>query len=925
MKVDEEGREGERQVGRLGRWMGFFGLQVAKRPVFVIALMTLLTCLAAVGFVRIKIISDGIKLWVPQDSKAMFDRSSVTQIFDTHKNFVFLNIVPTGEHHSLLYSEAFDESIRLHDVVSTEAKDGLSRSYKDLCLKMSWADTCYFSGSKYLDLGNANITLFQNNIEQEIKSELFTVVTRAHTDTTLALRNVKSCGSPHQRRMDISGLVGDYVDCKVLKLGYALADGVDPVHVAEWFAAVEGMTEDFNKRARYSKAYVFHRLSLDQAIQQTVLGDLHLMVTCFILMISTSVFMLIKFRYNPARPALFRYFVDWKSSRVFLGCIAVVNVALSIAGGYGIAVGVVGVEFNTLCAILPFILVGIGVDDAFVLVCGLDKATQKLKYEPLGTKTYKEITCDRIKETMTSVGPTVTATSLTNIIAFLLGSVTAIPALRSFCIYAGICILCDYIMQVTFFLSVMTLFEYRQVKRYMAQRARAEKNASAEECSTSSDKAAAVSPKKQREEIYSVFDIFGWFFSEFLGPLVTKGFLFRAAVILSAAACAAVSIYGVMNIQQGLPLKDLTTIGSNLYTYFELEENSFENQVGPETALYFIGDNDCKKRSIDIAKPMYQQKLLDSHRYIVANSKHIKFTQQTWLEELIRFADKNSTLVVDLGGEKYVEENHFYPTLSNFLNSGVYSEFSNDLRIAKSECSDKLEVISSRFHYSHAPTGKDYGIRKKALREIRTLEKECQEMYWKDVEGANIFLYGLEYLFWEQDAVLLKECLLSLGLAVAGVFIVSVAIIGFHFTPIIVIVTAITLVDLYLFGFLYLLGLRFNAVTVVNLVMAVGLSIDYSLHIAHSCLDSADGRGTNPVEYALKTIGPAVLAGGISTFMGILPLAGSTTFIFKMFFKLMGGTVVFGMFVSLFLLPTLLSLSHRKSKHQHPDPGNVLG
>ncbi|QDZ25347.1 hypothetical protein HOP50_16g78960 [Chloropicon primus] len=69
--------------------------------------------------------------------------------------------------------------------------------------------------------------------------------------------------------------------------------------------------------------------------------------------------------------------------------------------------------------------------------------------------------------------------------------------------------------------------------------------------------------------------------------------------------------------------------------------------------------------------------------------------------------------------------------------------------------------------------------------------------------------------------------------------------------------------------------------------MAVGRSIDYSLHIAHSCLDSADGRGTNPVEYALKTIGPAVLAGGISTFMGILSLAGSTTFIFKMFFKLM--------------------------------------
>ena len=92
--------------------------------------------------------------------------------------------------------------------------------------------------------------------------------------------------------------------------------------------------------------------------------------------------------------------------------------------------------------------------------------------------------------------------------------------------------------------------------------------------------------------------------------------------------------------------------------------------------------------------------------------------------------------------------------------------------------------------------------------------------------------------------------------------------------------------------------------------MAVGLSIDYSLHMAHSCLEKV--TGADPVAHALRNIGPAVLAGGISTFMGILPLVGSTTFIFKMFFKLMGGTVLFGQFVSLILLPTLLSFSTKR-------------
>ena len=69
-------------------------------------------------------------------------------------------------------------------------------------------------------------------------------------------------------------------------------------------------------------------------------------------------------------------------------------------------------------------------------------------------------------------------------------------------------------------------------------------------------------------------------------------------------------------------------------------------------------------------------------------------------------------------------------------------------------------MASSRFRYSHAPTGKDYGVRKKALREIRHLERECQERYWSDAKGAQIFLYGLEYLFWEQDAKSSKSALL---------------------------------------------------------------------------------------------------------------------------------------------------------------------
>lgn len=816
--------EGEREsetdleVSKFAKFLGWFGLQVARCPIFVIILMIILTCLASIGFVRIQIISDGIKLWVPQESKAMFDRKAVTKMFDTHKNFMYINIKPVEERQGILYTEAFTESVDLHDIISTSVVESRVKSYKDLCLKTSWLEKCYFSGSKYLDLWNKNLTMFHGDIHQELKNEFLVVVDEADSNNALTLSNMKSCGGPYQAGRIIDGEEKQVIDCEVLKLGYAIDDSVEAVYIEQWFAAAEAAVADFNKHAVHTRAYIWHRLSLDQAIQKTVIGDLHLMVTCFLLMVLTSITMLVKFKSDPSRHFLLRYCVDWKSSRVLLGCVAVLSVALSIAGGYGIAVGVCGVEFNTLCAILPFILVGIGVDDAFVLVSGLDRASAQLTYEPEQRKTYKEIAQERIQQTMATVGPTVTATSLTNIIAFLLGSITAIPALRSFCIYAGICILCDYIMQVTFFLSVMTLFEYQQVKRMMSEKGHDARNQAdiargkGGDARTIDEETAKVSNKIT---IFSMFDLLSWILSKTLSPLCTKKIQFRLLVIASSMAFAALSVYGVMNIQQGLPLKDLTTMGSNLHSYFELEESSFENQVGPETALYFIEETDCSQNDdIDISTPLYQQKLLRTHRHIMTNSKHIIFKRQTWLEELIMFAQQNaSNLTVDVDGEPFIQKEHFYPVLKDFLSSSVYSDFSNDVHFAKSRCSGELEVVSSRFHYSHAPTGKDYGMRKKALREIRSLETECKQMFWKETKGAKIFLYGLEYLFWEQDAVLLKECLLSLGLAVAGVFIVSFVIIGFHLTPILVIVSAIILVDLYLFGFLYILGLRFNAVS----------------------------------------------------------------------------------------------------------------
>ena len=59
---------------------------------------------------------------------------------------------------------------------------------------------------------------------------------------------------------------------------------------------------------------------------------------------------------------------------------------------------------------------------------------------------------------------------------------------------------------------------------------------------------------------------------------------------------------------------------------------------------------------------------------------------------------------------------------------------------------------------------------------------------------------------------------------------------------------------------------------------------------------------------ALINIGPAVLNGGISTFLAFVLLAGSRSHVFSVFFKIFFLVVTFGLFQGLVVLPVLLSI-----------------
>ena len=178
----------------------------------------------------------------------------------------------------------------------------------------------------------------------------------------------------------------------------------------------------------------------------------------------------------------------------------------------------------------------------------------------------------------------------------------------------------------------------------------------------------------------------------------------------------------------------------------------------------------------------------------------------------------------------------------------------------------------------------------------------------------DTYIYSEKILDFEQYVVFFKELSLSLGLSVMAVFLVVLIITG-SIPVTLLVLLAVILVDLFLFALIHYWDLTLNNIIVVNLVIGLGLSVDYSAHIAHTYLiveppaefSNAQKR-VYKAQVAVSKMGSSVIHGGFSTFIAVCVLGASKSYVFIVFFKMWFGIIVFGMANGFILLPIILSL-----------------
>lgn len=504
---------------------------------------------------------------------------------------------------------------------------------------------------------------------------------------------------------------------------------------------------------------------------------------------------------------------------------------------------------------------------------------------------------------------------------FLVGCSSSLPVLQSFCFFAGIGMLFMYMACISLFTAFMTWDIRRQVQRKGDCCGLCRCKETTRFCC----KGKFLSERQRRYPYQGNFD------EDQLDHMPYNSFTQKMIHRYYAPA---------LTSKRGIIATLLFYLGYFCFTIYSLGGLDIDIKTS-----YFIRGDSLVRMFLDKEDFYYTT----GTTITIYTDGKLNFTHDKTQDDLIYF--NNELLACKNCAQAWTIPNSFQSWYLSMRAFAITYRDIDTLNGVENKCkdswdSDKEIVKSSKFmdclrFFLKQPQGGSYrgsilfseedkhliiGFKQKI--EIVHIQYKAKEgvQFLQDIRNitdggpAHTYSFGNDYYNYECYRVFVQEMAYYVGEAVVSVVIIHILMTGDIITTAFVTICVLS-VEFFLFGLLPLWDVKLNSVTVVNVVVALGLAVDYSAHIAHAYLQvtppqkNRQGKPlTNHQKRVYKTVealglmGKGVFHGGFSTLLAIVVLSPSDSYIMSSSFKMWFGIVIFGVGNGFLLLPVLLAL-----------------
>lgn len=550
---------------------------------------------------------------------------------------------------------------------------------------------------------------------------------------------------------------------------------------------------------------------------------------------------------------------NWLEIKLTLGSVGLLCVGLAYACTIGWC-SIFGVSFGPVHSSLPFLLMGLGIDDMFVMSACWENLPESASQKSLPL---------RIGLMLKHAGVSIVITSFTDIVALLIGAITILPSLKSFCIYAAVGVFFIFCFSVTFYVAAFTL----DIKRMQNNR-----------------NGVLFCYKHKRDiKIVTNKTIFEHWLALFYKHIVftIPG---KIVVILFTVIVTSFSIEAVYHLEQRFDPKWF--IPDDTYYHKFLTAHDYFYPEEGNMGMVFLGEMDYV------------------HEFTSLHNMMEKLKTSGYANDFLDWTDSfHKYVLINYGRDllinaSAVKDSDFNNYLSRFLNSRQGGKFQGNLKFEKQfSCgkpASKIKASTMSFIFKKFSGPKEY---LPAMNSVKDLVKST------NITSGDGYrsVWSKVFATWVTDEIIAVEVERNIELALVCVMVCTIILItNLQMCLWMFLCVLLTLINVL--GCMQKWGMTVDIVCCIGLELAIGLCVDYAAHVGHTFLTIKEGSKSERAFKTVTSIGLAVLKGGGSTLLSLSLLSASKAYTFQSFFKIFLLVIFFGLFNGLVFLPVCLSL-----------------